>query len=260
MQTETLSKEEFIVSAIALTEIDGQPRARDVDLAERLGFDRPRKIREIIERNLSEIDAFGYAPRRRAHIDINKPNGGVEKREVTEYWLNEEQALLVSILSKAPNAPAVRAMLIRVFVAYRRGQLGGQQPNHDMMSAIEAMLERKVEERIRALLSVGFAMRRGRSAGYLWREFGFPPIKGVSVWFGNRLERMGCTFEPDSRGESSTSTFRLFDPDKTRVWLNNGGRFIVDQKIAERRGQGRLHLVGSLKTGSPSETDEARPV
>ena len=49
--------------------------------------------------------------------------GSGAKREVQEYWLNEEQALLVAVLSKAPNAPAVRAMLIRVFVAYRRGRL-----------------------------------------------------------------------------------------------------------------------------------------
>ena len=31
--------------------------------------------------------------------------GGTQ--EVAEYWLNEEQPLLVSVLSKAPNAPAL---------------------------------------------------------------------------------------------------------------------------------------------------------
>jgi len=47
--------------------------------------------------------------------------GGKRVGTVSEYWLNEEQALLVSVLSDAPNAPAVRAMLIKVFVAWRRG-------------------------------------------------------------------------------------------------------------------------------------------
>lgn len=44
-------------------------------------------------------------------------------REVEEFFLNEEQALLISVVSKAPNAPAVRATLIKVFVAWRRGRL-----------------------------------------------------------------------------------------------------------------------------------------
>lgn len=101
-------------SEIALREMDGEPRVRDVDLAEKLGFDRPRKIRELIERNMAEVEMFGSsAPRR----------GAYRGKAFTEYFLNEEQALLVSVLSNAPNAAAVRAMLIRVFVAYRRGQL-----------------------------------------------------------------------------------------------------------------------------------------
>ena len=94
------------VAEVALTEIDGDARVRDVDLAERLGFERPRAIRQIIERNLSEVEALGVAPRGVAQ-QTRGDRGGTQ--EVTEYWLNEEQALLVSILSKAPNAPAVRA-------------------------------------------------------------------------------------------------------------------------------------------------------
>jgi hypothetical protein len=107
------------IAEIGLTEIDGEPRARDLDLADRLGFERPRKIRELIERNISEIETLGPSPRRGAMVDI----GSGATRAVEEYWLNEEQALLVAILSKAPKAPAVRAMLIKVFVAWRRGHL-----------------------------------------------------------------------------------------------------------------------------------------
>jgi hypothetical protein len=40
--------------------------------------------------------------------------GSGAQREVEEYWLNKEQALLVSILSEAPNAPAVR----RIYAAW----------------------------------------------------------------------------------------------------------------------------------------------
>jgi ribosomal protein S18 acetylase RimI-like enzyme len=96
---------------------------RDVDLAERLGFERPRKVRELIEANLQEINAFGCAPRRGAHIEIEGPNGGFRKQEVQEYWLNEPQALYIAQVSDAPRADDVRVMLIRAFMASRCGRL-----------------------------------------------------------------------------------------------------------------------------------------
>jgi hypothetical protein len=68
-------------------EVEGEPRARDVDIAERLGFERPRDVRKLIERNAAEIEAFGPMRHRGAMVDI----GSGAQREVTEYWLNEEK-------------------------------------------------------------------------------------------------------------------------------------------------------------------------
>lgn len=99
---------------IILSEIDGEPRARDLDIAERLGYERPRVIRELIERNRTELETFGSLAVR---------HGKSRGQEFTEYWLTEEQALLVASRSDADNAPAVRRMLIKVFVAWRRGHL-----------------------------------------------------------------------------------------------------------------------------------------
>lgn len=102
------------IMEIGLTAIDGEPRARDLDIADRLGFKRTRKIRELIERNKDEFEAFGsLAPQR----------GASRGQEFTEFWLNEEQALLAAALSNADKAAAVRHMLIKVFVAWRRGHL-----------------------------------------------------------------------------------------------------------------------------------------
>lgn len=136
-----------MMELIPVSEIDGEPRIRDIDLAERLGFDRPRKIREIIERNMAEIEGFGHAPHRGAHIEIAKPTGGIERREVQEYWLNEEQALLVSVLSNAPKAPAVRAMLIRTFVAWRKQALPSQ-PQVDVAMLLP-LLTQLVSQQVR---------------------------------------------------------------------------------------------------------------
>src|SRR4051812_17722361 len=102
------------VQEFALVEFDGEPRARDVEIGERLGFDRPRDIRKLIERNRAEVEAFGTCAMV-ARVVRGNP--------VTEYLLNEEQALLISAISSAPNAPAVRAMLFRTYVAWRRGHL-----------------------------------------------------------------------------------------------------------------------------------------
>lgn len=111
------------------------------------------------------------------------------------------------------------------------------------MLSLQAMIDRRVDEALTLRLSRGAVLRPGKTAGALWREFGFPAIKGVSHWFGNRLEIAGCSIE--GRGELGLTISRLFDPDKARLWINNGGRFLVEQKIAERRGQGKLHLVGA---------------
>lgn len=107
----------ILIKPLALATVDGEPRIRDADLAVMLGFTQVRDIRKIIQRNRREVDDFGCAPSWR---ETPKASGG---RPSKGYLLNEEQALLVSVLSRAPNAPAVRAMLIKTFVAWRRRKL-----------------------------------------------------------------------------------------------------------------------------------------
>ncbi|CAH1661631.1 KilA domain-containing protein [Hyphomicrobiales bacterium] len=89
-----------------------------------------------------------------------------------------------------------------------------------------------------------YILRRGRTAGQIWQDNKFPPLKNAASWFGNRLEKMGCRIADNGCGELGLSKARLFDPDKAFNWLENGGLLIVQQKISERRGQGRLRLVG----------------
>lgn len=44
-------------------------------------------------------------------------------RPAKAFYLNEEQALLVAMFSRTEKAKEVRATLVRVFAAYRRGDL-----------------------------------------------------------------------------------------------------------------------------------------
>ncbi|WP_455476569.1 phage antirepressor KilAC domain-containing protein [Bartonella sp. B17] len=99
---------------IKLREIENEPRVRDVDLAEKLGFVRTRDVRKLIARNMKEIERFGTCATM-AHV--------IKGNNVTEYWLNEEQALLIATLSNTEKSSQVRYMLIKLFVAWRRGEI-----------------------------------------------------------------------------------------------------------------------------------------
>ncbi|WP_315764477.1 hypothetical protein [Bradyrhizobium sp. SZCCHNR2009] len=100
------------------TTIDAEPRVRDVLLAEKLGFERPRVIRELINRHQDELEAYGdLAPRNTAQLRDNGASHVVE-----EYYLNEQQALLLCMFSRTAKAAEVRKALIEVFIAWRSGQ------------------------------------------------------------------------------------------------------------------------------------------
>lgn len=60
------------------------------------------------------FEGFGGLPYRTA-------NPGA--RPGKAFYLNEEQALLVAMFSQTEKAKEVRATLVRVFAAYRRGDL-----------------------------------------------------------------------------------------------------------------------------------------
>ena len=62
-------------------EIDGEPRLRDLTIADRLGYERPRKIRDLIAANIEELQTYGQAPQIGALL--SRPQGGVV--QVDEY-------------------------------------------------------------------------------------------------------------------------------------------------------------------------------
>lgn len=93
--------------------IEDEPRVRDVELAERLGYERAVAIRELIRRWQSDLGIV-----RTVRI-IPEGRG----RPGTEFWLTEEQALFVCTKSETPKAVETTKLLIRVFVQARKGLL-----------------------------------------------------------------------------------------------------------------------------------------
>jgi len=111
--------------AVDLRVIDGEaePRIHDLRLAERLGFERPRAIRQLIERNLADLETYGRLPRA-----VATSHDGSGARPVEEYWLNEGQVVRLCTLSKTPFAAMVTKEAIDVFLAYRHGRLAPAFP------------------------------------------------------------------------------------------------------------------------------------
>ncbi len=116
-----------IVDGWTLDITDEEPRVRDVDLAERAGLKQPRDIRKVIERCREELEEFGALDMRVHCARISKPRGGFEEREVREFWLTEHQALAVLLQLRTPQARRLRGVLVRLFIAVRRGQLTAPQ-------------------------------------------------------------------------------------------------------------------------------------
>jgi hypothetical protein len=65
-----------------------EPRIQDLRLTEALSFERPRKIHEIINRNIKKLERFGS-------LSYNTTNSGIKGgRPGREYWPNEKNARL----------------------------------------------------------------------------------------------------------------------------------------------------------------------
>jgi len=139
--------------AIVLGLVDGEERIRDTDLAERIGYERPRKIRETIERNRAEIERYGKI-RSRPTVGRGLFRGNqATEQEVTEFWLNEGQALAVCALSRTERAADVREEVIRVFMKARRGLLSQQQPPAMSPETLAAVVAPLVAQSLAAALA-----------------------------------------------------------------------------------------------------------
>src|SRR5690606_1881663 len=231
---------------------EGEPRVRDLDLAERLGFRRPRAIRQIVERNRSEIVGLG---------SLATLRGKSRGQEFTEFHLNEEQALLVAVLSNAPQAAAVRAMLIRTFVAYRRGQVGGLDERCLEMlrrtDGIARMLSHKVTEIEKALPALRSELLTAliesdprvvattfKPALDVLEERGVPARgrRGFSQRVSSRLRRYSLDRQIPMRSSHETKRW-LFHVDAISGWMTLEGDALIRDHIDKVSGQGRLHLV-----------------
>lgn len=114
-----------------LQQVNGEPRIRDLELGERLGFERPRDIRDLIKRHESKLLTFGVC------AAVPQTSGVKGGRPANEYYLNQKQSLFVCMKSDTDNAFEVQAEIIRVFDAYLNGALDMQPVPRSFADALQ---------------------------------------------------------------------------------------------------------------------------
>jgi hypothetical protein len=107
-------------SLIALHSIspNDEPRVLDTDLAERLGFERPRAIRQLIQRHTEALGRFG---------PIATQRGVYRGHDFDAYYLNKRQAIFIIQKSDAPNAIELTIEITEVYAAWLDGSLEPRQ-------------------------------------------------------------------------------------------------------------------------------------
>lgn len=176
--------------------IDGEPRVADRKVQEVLEFGEIKALRRLIKRHEDELLTYGEIIQQVEDAVVSgglhqidaKPTdadgikGQIDPKILTErgrgrpvvtYMLTEPQALLVCMKANTPKAADGRREIIRVFMAYRRGELlptgraaGGQGASSVLFD------ESSVGEKKVALEMVRLAIvLRGKAAGdYIWHQ------------------------------------------------------------------------------------------
>lgn len=112
---------------------DGEMRIRDLELAERLEFARPRAIRQIIKRNEAKLLNLG---------PCHTVKRVVEGNETLEYWLNQKQAIFICMKSETDKAFDVQADIVRV---YDQVVNGTYRPKNFIDDVVEGMKRAEVK-------------------------------------------------------------------------------------------------------------------
>lgn len=137
-----------------------EPTVRDVDLAERLGYERPANIRNLIKRHLPTLEAMGSLLQREAMIETAK----TARRVITEYHLNRAQAAFIVAKAGTKVADSLTVKMAEVFALFSQGRLVAvDETSAEEIAAIEArdrVRRRLIHEEEREARDMGFALLR----------------------------------------------------------------------------------------------------
>lgn len=143
-QIEIISRGEINSWPVVYVEGTAEPLIEDEVLGKRLGFERPRKIRDLIERMVAAAERA----RKEGDPPVEAPLRGVARRPAggghmyQPYLLTERQALKVVMRSETPTADAIQDQVISVYMAWRAGRLTSRDEGRlDRLDRLEGLVE-----------------------------------------------------------------------------------------------------------------------
>lgn len=188
-----------------LTVIENHARISDIRVQEALQFGRIIDLHRVIEKNLPELETYGRGFCQSGKKPLAGLKGG---RPTKEYMLTEEQAVLVCMFARTPQAATARKMIVDVFMAWRRGealpQPGGEGITITKDDYIALLLDQNI------LLSLKAAVKTPRK----------PPVPLTSA---EKAKIISLTAQGLSNGEIARQTGRST---ATISLLRNGFRII----------------------------------
>lgn len=120
-------------------EHEGEFLIRDLDLGRVLGYRHPRDFRRLIQKKM------GTFPENQTTRSLSASwiSGNGTEREGTQYLLTEEQAYLVILHCRLPNADAFKALVAKIFTKWRQGKLVSTdaETTIEIQDAVEQFIE-----------------------------------------------------------------------------------------------------------------------
>jgi phage antirepressor YoqD-like protein len=175
------------------TSVDGEPRIRDLDLAARLEFSDPHKIRQLIARYSIALAALGISA---TVAEIPRGRG----RPGKAYYLNRRQAIFITAKSETPKATEITIEIVERFDAYERGLMHStnspvnmRDPAQLAQAAMQLVeINRELTQRVeRADATITVLTPRGQFADEIAQRQGELSVDEVAKlllrWSGNRL-------------------------------------------------------------------------
>lgn len=104
------------------TNINGELRIRDLDLAARLGFSDLHEIRRLISRHGEALAALGVS------VTVPETSGVKGGRPGKASYLNRKQAIFITAKSETAEATDITIEIIEKFDAYERGAVKAPDP------------------------------------------------------------------------------------------------------------------------------------
>lgn len=206
----------------AEVDAEGEPRVRDIDLAERAGMANARDIRSHIKTHREELEEHGPLVVRRQRRRTQMPGGNAFREvDVDEYWLNESQACALVMLLRTAKARELRVAVVRAFMAAR--SLDPRVPGAQLMAR---MLRFQAAKSSRKLWQEEIVASLCQTYGITRTAKGLPaPLMGVIGW----IYRVVLT--PEVYAEMKERNPRGADRDLHYEWWTDELRGLLDDDV-----------------------------